>query len=122
MIDSFTPDPMSETAAMHPEPLRGPLVVALVHDGLCTFEFAIVAEIFGLSRPEMGADWYRYASAAVEPGPLRAHGGLIVTSSAGIELLAQAGADFIMIDDAVWGDPRGPDVAVAEALKALQGA
>ena len=36
--------------------------------------------------------------------------------------LAQAGADFIMIDDAVWGDPRGPDVAVAEALKTLQGA
>jgi len=36
--------------------------------------------------------------------------------------LARAGADFIMIDDAVWKDPRGPDVAVAEALKALQGA
>jgi thiamine-phosphate pyrophosphorylase len=36
--------------------------------------------------------------------------------------LARAGADFIMIDDAVWNDPRGPDVAVADALKALQGA
>ncbi len=36
--------------------------------------------------------------------------------------LARAGADFVMIDDAVWNDPRGPDVAVAEALKALQGA
>ena len=36
--------------------------------------------------------------------------------------LARAGADFIMIDDAVWNDPRGPDAAVAEALKALQGA
>jgi thiamine-phosphate pyrophosphorylase len=43
-------------------------------------------------------------------------------SLADVAPLAQAGADFIMIDDAVWGDPRGPDVAVAEALKALQGA
>lgn len=109
MIDSFTPDPMTETSAMHPEPLRGPLVVALVHDGLCTFEFAIVAEIFGLSRPEMGADWYRYASAAVEPGPLRAHGGLIVTSSAGIELLAQA--DLIVA--AGW---KGAEVPVPPSL------
>jgi AraC family transcriptional activator FtrA len=55
--------------------LRGPLVVALLYDGLCTFEFGIAAEVFGLSRPEMGADWYRFASAAIEAGPLltRAH-------------------------------------------------
>ncbi|RVU02218.1 transcriptional regulator FtrA, partial [Novosphingobium umbonatum] len=42
-----------------------PLVVALLYDGLCTFEFGIVAEVFGLSRPEMGPDWYRFASAAI---------------------------------------------------------
>jgi thiamine-phosphate pyrophosphorylase len=41
---------------------------------------------------------------------------------ADVASLAQAGADFIMVDDAVWKDPRGPDAAVAEALKALQGA
>lgn len=70
--------------------LTGPLVVALAYDGLCTFEFAIVAEVFGLARPEMGPSWYRYATAAVEPGPLRAHGGLTFTTSAGIELLDQA--------------------------------
>ena len=29
-------------------------VVALVYDGLCTFEFGIAAEVFGLARPEMG--------------------------------------------------------------------
>ena len=61
----------------NPSPaLSGPLVVALVYDGLCTFEFGIVAEVFGLSRPEMGPGWYRFASAAVENGPLRAQGGL----------------------------------------------
>jgi thiamine-phosphate pyrophosphorylase len=36
--------------------------------------------------------------------------------------LARAGADFIMIDHAVWDDPRGPNVAVIEALKAIKGA
>jgi thiamine-phosphate pyrophosphorylase len=36
--------------------------------------------------------------------------------------LAEAGADFVMLDDAVWADPRGPAVAAAEALKILEGA
>lgn len=49
----------------------GPLVVALLYDGLCTFEFGIVAEIFGLPRPEMGPGWYRFASCPIEDGPLR---------------------------------------------------
>jgi hypothetical protein len=29
-------------------------VVVLAYDGLCTFEFGIAVEIFGLPRPEMG--------------------------------------------------------------------
>jgi AraC family transcriptional regulator, transcriptional activator FtrA len=87
----------------------GPLVVAPVYDGLCTFEFAIAAEIFGLSRPEMGPGWYRFASAAIEAGPLRAHGGLSVHSDGGIELLDRA--DLIVM--AGW---KGADVPVPEAL------
>ena len=73
-----------------PAALRGPLVIALVYDGLCTFEFAIAAEIFGLNRPEMGADWYRFAACGIEPGPLRAQGGLRVDVDGGMDLLAQA--------------------------------
>jgi AraC family transcriptional activator FtrA len=34
-------------------------VVALAYDGLCTFEFGVAVEIFGLPRPEMGERWYR---------------------------------------------------------------
>lgn len=34
--------------------------------------------------------------------------------------LAQAGADFVLLDDAVWRDPRGPAPAIADALKSLQ--
>ena len=75
--------------------LTGPLVVALLYDGLCTFEFGVAAEVFGLSRPEMGEGWYRFASCAVEPGPLRAHGGLRVMPDAGPELLDEA--DLIVI-------------------------
>lgn len=68
----------------------GPLVVALVYDGLCTFEYAVTSEIFGLSRPEMGPGWYRFASAAIEPGPMRAQGGLRFECDGGLELLDQA--------------------------------
>lgn len=73
----------------------GPLAVALLYDGLCTFEFGIVAEVFGLARPEMGSDWYRFASCAIEPGPLRAHGGFTLQADCGLELLEQA--DIIVV-------------------------
>ncbi len=88
---------------------HGPLVVALLYDGLCTFEFGIVAEIFGLSRPELGPDWYRFASAAIEPGPLRAHGGFQILPDGGPELLDVA--DLIVIPG--W---KGVDTPVPEKL------
>ncbi len=87
----------------------GPRVVALIYDGLCTFEFSIVAEVFGLARPEMGSGWYRFASAAAEPGVLRAHGGLRVQTDGGADLLDSA--DLIVIPG--W---KGVHVPVPEAL------
>ena len=59
----------------------GPLVAVLAYDGLCTFEFGVAFEVFGLSRPEMGRDWYRYAVCGIEPGPFNAAGGLIVNAT-----------------------------------------
>ncbi|MCB5532146.1 hypothetical protein, partial [Thomasclavelia ramosa] len=56
-----------------------------------------------------GPGWYRFASAAIEPGPLRAHGGLSVTSDCGSELLDCA--DLIVM--AGW---KGADVSVPEAF------
>lgn len=76
-------------------PLTGPRVVTLAYDGLCTFEFGVAVEIFGLSRPEMGSSWYRHTTAAVEPGPLRAGGGLSVTASGDLSLLEEA--DLIVV-------------------------
>jgi AraC family transcriptional regulator, transcriptional activator FtrA len=89
--------------------LTGPLVVALLYDGLCTFEFGIVAEIFGLSRPEMGSEWYRFASCAVDEGPMRAHGGLLIVADHGPEVIEQA--DIVVVPG--W---KGADVPVPKTL------
>jgi AraC family transcriptional activator FtrA len=87
----------------------GPLVAALLYDGLCTFEFGVVAEIFGLSRPELGPGWYRFASCAIEDGPLRAHGGFSITADCGPETIDEA--DIIVVPG--W---RGVDHPVPDAL------
>ncbi|WP_196260128.1 transcriptional regulator FtrA [Pelagibacterium limicola] len=89
--------------------LTGPLVVALLYDGLCTFEFGIVAEIFGLSRPEMGPEWYRFASCGVDEGPMRAHGGFFIMAENGLEMLQQA--DIVVVPG--W---KGVDIPVPDTL------
>ncbi len=89
--------------------LTGPLVVALVYDGLCTFEFGITAEIFGLARSEFGNDWYRFQSAAIDEGPLRAHGGLTFTPENGPDLIDLA--DIIVVPG--W---KSADCAVPPSL------
>ncbi len=71
------------------------LVAALLHDGLAAFETGIVAEVFGLHRPEMQPDWYRFVTVAETPRPLRATGGLRVIAEAGLERLAEAGTIVI---------------------------
>jgi AraC family transcriptional activator FtrA len=64
---------------------RNRTVAAFVYDGLCTFEFGIPAEIFGLERPEMGADWYRFLAFAEQPGTYRTNSGVQVRVAAGLE-------------------------------------
>ena len=92
--------------------------MTLAYNGLCTFEFGVAVEVFGLARPEMGEGWYRYATAAIEPGPLRAAGGLTVSASGGLELLAEA--DLIVVPG--W---RGIDepvpLSLVEALRTAHG-
>lgn len=94
-----------------PAPLPNSTVVALAYDGLCLFEFGIVAEVFGLSRPEITRpDWYRFRIAAVDPLPLRAQGGMLsIATDGGLELLEEAGT--ILIPG--W---RGVHADVPEAL------
>jgi len=66
-------------------------VAALAYEGLCTFEFGIVVELFGLPRPELD-HWYNFEVCGLESGPLRAIGGLSVLPRKGLQALRrQAG-------------------------------
>lgn len=91
------------------------LVVALAYDRLCTFEFGCVVELFALERPELGVPWYDFAVVAVEPGPIRAAGGITVQAPCQPELLALA--DTIVIPG--WRDAdEAPPPALVEAIRA----
>lgn len=70
-------------------------VAVIVYDNLCTFEFGIVTEMFGLHRPEMGEDWYQLVTCAAEPGELRAAGGLTFNVKAGLKQLTEAGTIIV---------------------------
>jgi AraC family transcriptional regulator, transcriptional activator FtrA len=89
--------------------LFNPLVVAIAYDGLCTFEFGCAVEVFGLPRPEMGENWYRFAVVSTDPSPLRATGGVQLITDGGLDLLAKAGTIIIP----GW---RAVDAPVPEAL------
>lgn len=65
-------------------------VVCLVYDQLCTFEFGCVTEVFALPRPELERPWYDFQLCAIEPGPLRAMGGLTVQARRGLRAIDRA--------------------------------
>ncbi len=87
-----------------------PQVVVLAYDGLCTFEFGVAVEIFGLPRPELGDEWYRFAVAGIDDGELRATGGIRILTDGGLDLLESA--DLIVVPG--W---RGMDAPVPAALR-----
>ncbi|HSK95099.1 MAG TPA: DJ-1/PfpI family protein, partial [Euzebyales bacterium] len=88
-------------------------VAAIAYDGLCTFEFGIAVEVFGLPRPELDLDWYEFMVCAAEPGPLHATGGVRVAADHG--LAAVAGAGTVVVPG--WRDPdEPPPPALVDAL------
>ncbi|HSP24882.1 MAG TPA: transcriptional regulator FtrA [Saliniramus sp.] len=87
---------------------ESPLVCVLAYDNLCTFEFGIAVEVFGLPRPEFSR-WYRCEVVAAEPGPLKAMGGIRIEATYDLALLESA--DLIIIPG--W---RGADVPVPQLL------
>ncbi|MGO4701942.1 transcriptional regulator FtrA [Dyella sp. 2RAB6] len=89
-------------------------VAALVYDGLCTFEYGIAVEMFGIARPEL-EQWYRFRSCAVDRGVMRAAGGLSVRADGGLEGLSRAGTIIIP----GWrGADATPPPALLDALRA----
>jgi AraC family transcriptional activator FtrA len=94
---------------------RNRRVVALAYDRLCTFEFGIVVEIFGLPRPELDVDWYQFAVCSLDRGPLKATGGVTVRPTAGPRSLQRAGT--IVIPGWRDADER-PSEALLAAVRA----
>jgi AraC family transcriptional activator FtrA len=91
-----------------------PLVVALVYNNLCTFEFSCAAEIFGLPRPEFGPEWYRFETCAAKGRKVTGQYGLQMSVDAGLDRIADAGTVIIP----GW---QGIDVPVpAPVLEALR--
>jgi AraC family transcriptional regulator, transcriptional activator FtrA len=105
--------PIAPVAAQEP---FNPLVVAVAYDGLCTFEFGVAVEIFGLPRPEMGENWYRFAVAGIDPGEMWAIGGVRLVVDGGTELIAQAGT--IVMPGWRSADAPVPDALIQALRKA----
>jgi AraC family transcriptional regulator, transcriptional activator FtrA len=66
------------------------LVAVLAYDGLCTFEFGIAVEVFGLPRPEFDFPWYRFVVVAAEGRRVRATGGIVIEADACLNRLDEA--------------------------------
>jgi AraC family transcriptional regulator, transcriptional activator FtrA len=66
------------------------LTIALVYDGLCTFEFACAAEVFGLPRPDLEPGWYRFETCAMTRRPVIGQFGLRIKPDAGLQRMVDA--------------------------------
>ena len=65
-------------------------VAVIAFDRLTVFEFGIAVEVFGLPRPDLDP-WYSFSVCGIEPGPIRALGGLTIAAKKGIRALDSAG-------------------------------
>lgn len=93
----------------------GRKVVVVAYDGLCSFEFGVAVELFGLERPELKIDWYEFCVVSVDPGPIRALGG--VTLHAPTDLSLMADAETVVLPG--WRDPAElPPTRLTDAIKA----
>jgi AraC family transcriptional activator FtrA len=94
-------------------------VVALAYDGLGTFEFGIVVEIFGLRRTGLGVEWYDFEVCSLERGPIRATGGITVQTRRGLRALRDAGT-IVIPGWRLDGEP--PPKALVSALRSAHAA
>lgn len=104
----------TESDQLNANSLNGPRVVVLAYNQLCTFEFGIAVEIFGLPRPEFGENWYQFEVASAEGPRLSADGGISVNVEKDLSVLPEA--DIIVLPG--WRAPYA-DVPnqLIEALK-----
>jgi AraC family transcriptional regulator, transcriptional activator FtrA len=89
-------------------------VVAVLYDGLTLFEFGLTAEIFGLTRPEVGRDWYQFSTCSVDRSTIRTNVGIALRAETGLRALRRAGTIILP----GWRDPEEPPPAgLVQALR-----
>lgn len=96
--------------------MRAHLVVAVIYDNLCTFEFGCVTEVFALQRPEIERKWYEFKVCSIERRTVQAHGGIAVRASYGPEVLDRA--DTIIIPGWRQVDERPPEILLRKLQQA----
>jgi AraC family transcriptional regulator, transcriptional activator FtrA len=87
-------------------------VAVAVGHGTNPFEFGVACEVFGLERPELGVEWYRFHVCAVDPPPVRVKN-FELCSEFGLGDLAAA--DTVIVPNAGTGDDVDP--ALVDALQ-----
>jgi AraC family transcriptional activator FtrA len=70
-------------------------VSVLAFDGMAPFELGSVVEVFGQPRTELEVPWYDLRVCSLEREPMRAVGGLMMTTKNGLDVFA--GADTVMV-------------------------
>lgn len=90
-------------------------VAAVAYDGLLGYEYAMVAEIFGLHRPGLEHIDYELTTCRAEPGLLRTSHGLRIDPDGGLDDLVDA--DTVIVPG--WRDVRErPPPRLRDALVA----
>ena len=89
-------------------------VAVVIYEGLCTFEYGIAVEVFGLYRSELGGHLYHVTSVSLEGQSLAAAGGLSVTATGTFADLDEA--DIIVIPGWRGNDQPVPPI-LCEAVK-----
>ena len=93
-------------------------VAALAYDRMGAFELGIVSEVFGLSRPELNVDWYRFSVFSLDRRPVRATGGIRIEAPHGVGVLRTAGT--IVIPG--WHPEEPPPEPLLRLLRAAHAA
>lgn len=95
-------------------PLPNRQVALLAFEGMPLFEFSIAVEIFGLERPEMGMDWYRFTVASLEGQATRTTAGIRIEVDG--DLQAFNSADTLIIPG--WPVDRPVPALLISAMQA----
>jgi len=80
--------------------MREHTVAVAVGEHSHPFEFSVACEVFGLERPELGVDWYRFRICATDPPPLFV-GAFTLDTPYGLTELAES--DTVIVPSS---DPR----------------